>query len=58
MEKKLGRRLESTEVVHHRNGIIGDNRLENLALTTQTNHYKKYHSKPISNIVEDDGYIL
>jgi hypothetical protein len=38
MELHLGRRLESREVVHHINGVRADNRLENLSLTTHSDH--------------------
>lgn len=45
MEKKIGRYLDSKEVVHHINFNKQDNRVENLMLFATDGEHLKYHAK-------------
>jgi hypothetical protein len=46
MERMLGRFLRDGEVVHHINHNRADNRIENLMVTTASEHARRHHTLP------------
>lgn len=49
MEEHIGRKLTENDIVHHLNGDTHDNRIENLQLTTRSEHQAIYHKESQNN---------
>ena len=47
MEKEIGRYLQPEEIVHHINGVVDDNRSENLKLFKDAATHRKHHASRV-----------
>jgi hypothetical protein len=50
MEDFLKRLLTSVEVVHHINGVVSDDRIDNLKLFPNNREHRKFHKQPKNNV--------
>jgi len=54
-EAHLGRTLLPSEVVHHINGVVDDNRIENLMLFSSNGKHMNYHKKAKAVVTWKEG---
>jgi len=55
MEQKIGRKLNSNEIVHHINGNNYDNRMENLEVLSRSEHLEK-HPEVLEAYIDKNTY--
>lgn len=58
VEQSIGRLLEKTEFIHHRNGDPQDNRIENLQIVSQSEHARLHYEAELIGLRVMTGEIV
>ncbi len=56
MEEHLGRYLTENEIIHHKNGDVTDDRIENLEVMSQSVHAKHHDNLQTANPIMQSKY--